>query len=358
MPGERALPEELRGVHRTRAYHDVARGWDGQVGLACSGGVDSTALLLLAARAVRQRSVPEFVVLHVDHRERDDSSEDAQFVAQLCERLDIPFELLRFERRLPRALGASREAQLRDERYRVLATAARRLQLDAIVTAHTLDDQAETILMRMISGSGPLGSAGMQRRTSISTSAGTVEVERPLLGTSRADLEHVLAVAGVVPRHDPSNDSPAYRRNALRHQVMPALRAIEPGFAGALARSALLAYDDALECERLADQRFDELVISRAASRVVDRDFVREGSPAIVRRVVRRMALDLMQAGSERERELTFERVEAVRLAARHRSGAVIELPGGIAALIERRVVKVMRADAQGDGSPDATGGA
>jgi tRNA(Ile)-lysidine synthase len=279
-------------------------------------------------------------------------------VRQLCERLGVPFELLQFERRLPREQGVSREEQLRDERYRYLAQAVGRLQLEGVVTAHTLDDQAETILMRLISGSGPLGSAGMHTLTSLATTAGTIRIVRPLLDVSRADLEHVLAVAGVSAKEDPSNDSLEYRRNALRHQVMPALRAIEPGFAGALVRSTRLAHDDAVECDLLADQRFEELVQVQSNTRAITRDFVESGSPALLRRIIRRMIFEVLVDDRDVAREVTLERVEAVRLAASKRTGAVIELPGGAVAVIERELVRIMRSGEANDGGGHAAGGA
>lgn len=337
------LPSELRDVHRTRAYHALRQAWQEPVGLACSGGVDSTALLLLASRALQQGRVQPFTVLHVDHRERADSGDDAGYVKELCGRLGVPFELLDFSQQLPFVAGASREAQLRDARYRLMTEAAGRLGMRAIVTAHTLDDQAETILMRLISGSGALGSAGMLPRATIYPAGTALQIIRPLLGTSRQELEEVLDVAGVTPRIDPSNADPSYRRNALRAQVIPALRAIEPGFAAALVRSTALARDDGLVCDFVADDRFDELVTSGPAGAELERDVVRRGPPAIVRRVLRRAILRL--SGSE-GRELTFERVEAVRLAAGKRSNATIELPDGVVAVIEGRKVRISHAEA------------
>lgn len=332
------MPPELRNMHRTRPYHAIAGAWREHVALACSGGVDSTALLLLAARAVRQGRVGAFTVIHVDHRERVESDGDAQFVAELCERLNLPFRLLRFEQRLPSVTGLSREAQLRDERYRVIAETCVSLGLLAVVTAHTLDDQAETILMRLIAGSGPIGAAGMRTSTTISTAVGALQVLRPLLAVSRAELESVLFVAGITPRYDITNEDPAYRRNALRANVVPALRELEPGFAAALVRSAELARDDGLVCDEIAEARYEQWIERSGSGLRVSRAAVRAGAPAIARRVLRSAILELADVEG---RELSYERVEAVRLAAARRAGASIELPGGVLATIEREWVRL-----------------
>jgi len=334
------MRSELRLVHLTRPYHAVVGAWREPVVLACSGGVDSTALLLLAARARRQGKVGAFTVVHVDHLEREESTGDAEFVAALCDRLTVPFQLARFQARVATVAGASREAQLREARYNAIAEKCALIGVRTVVTAHTLNDQAETILMRLIAGSGTLGIAGMSKNTDLATAAGAIQLLRPLLTESRVELERVLAAAGVTPRHDESNDDTSYRRNALRALVMPVLREIEPGFEAALVRSAMLARDDGVVCDELADLQYEQLVERIDTAVRLPRGVVRDGKPAIVRRILRRAILEMANVD---DRELGFERVEALRVAAGRGSGKVIELPGAVAATIERKWVVLMQ---------------
>jgi hypothetical protein len=118
--------------------------------------------------------------------------------------------------------------------------------------------------------------------------------------------------------------------------VIPALRELEPGFAAALVRSAELARDDGLVCDDVAESQYAQWVERVGSSVRVSRAAVRAGSPAIVRRILRRAILELADVEG---RDLSYERVEAVRQAAARRAGAFIELPGGVVATIEREWV-------------------
>lgn len=177
--------------------------------LAISGGVDSMALLWLAA--AWRRTLPAGPDLHiatVDHGLRPDSAVDVAFVADAAERLSLPCHRLAWSGPKP---TTGRQVSAREARYGLLASTARGLGA-AIVTAHTQDDQAETVLMRLARGSGPDGLGAMAPRSSVLG----VPLLRPLLDVPKSRLKATLARAGVVWREDPSNANEAFERVRLR----------------------------------------------------------------------------------------------------------------------------------------------
>jgi len=188
--------------------------------LAVSGGPDSTALLLLAARWRRARKRgPKLIAVTVDHGLRRASAGEARAVARLARRLGVAHRTLRWHGRKP-ASGLQEAA--RAERYRLLAAAAVRARAPCILTGHTLDDQAETVLIRLARGSGLAGLGAMARVAPLpGGEAGTVIV-RPLLDLPKTRLIATLARAGIQFADDPSNRDPRFTRARWR-EVMPTL---------------------------------------------------------------------------------------------------------------------------------------
>jgi len=178
--------------------------------IAVSGGPDSLALLDLLVEARTQLGL-DLVVAHVDHGIHPDSGLVAQQVQMSAARYGLPFEMGRL------ALGAgATETEAREHRYAWLEDARRRTGADWILTAHHADDQIETILMRVLAGSGPAGLAGMapqQRR-----------VVRPLLPFRRAELEEYVRSAELDPWLDPANADPRHQRSWIRAELLPMLR--------------------------------------------------------------------------------------------------------------------------------------
>lgn len=185
----------------------------GPLGLAVSGGGDSVALAVLLAEA----GLPDLTILTVDHRLRPGSAADADCVEALARRLGLAFERLVVTARPSGSLQAFARAQ----RYELLAEAATRRSLGAVVTAHTLEDQAETFLLRLARGSGVRGLGAMHP---VSVLSG-LTVLRPLLGASRADLREALSARGIDWREDPSNADPRFDRIAMR-RLAPQLAAV------------------------------------------------------------------------------------------------------------------------------------
>jgi tRNA(Ile)-lysidine synthase len=225
----------------------------GRVILAVSGGADSTALMVLAQRWRRRRARgPDLVAATVDHGLRPGSQSEAKAVGALARRLGLKHEILNWRGAKPKT-GV--EAAARAARYRLLAELARRLGAEAIATAHTLDDQAETVLMRLAAGSGPAGLAGMRPRD---TRLGIVLL-RPLLAVRKVRLVATLARAGIAWADDPMNADPAFARVRLR------------AAGTVLAREGLTAERVGRLAERMA--RYEEAVaaaVVTARARVAD----------------------------------------------------------------------------------------
>ena len=192
--------------------------WKGvpAVVLAVSGGPDSVALMWLAARWRRaQRRGPRLIAVTVDHGLRKEAAREARDVKRLAGTLGLEHRTLRWQGTKPKT-GV--QAAARAARYRLLAQAARATGAMHVATAHTRDDQAETLLMRLLRGSGITGLSAMAAETE----RNGVRLTRPLLEISKAELIATLEAAGIAFADDPTNRDPAFTRPRLR-ALMPAL---------------------------------------------------------------------------------------------------------------------------------------
>lgn len=219
----------------------AARG--GRVGVACSGGADSVCALMWAASVFRGRGKNLFV-LHFNHRERVAADSDAAFVGGLARSLGAEF-----------VLGAAESAPerisediLRKMRLAFFASKFAELGLSAIVQGHNSGDVAETLVMRLMRGSG---SEGMSAPRPLSHFRGAL-FARPLLRMSKAEIKKILSDAKAEWREDETNSSPDFLRNRLRAEIIPAIDALCPGeFAGSALRSRALFQEDSDFAERV-----------------------------------------------------------------------------------------------------------
>ena len=196
---------------------------DTHVVLAVSGGADSVAMLRAAVTAKRRAGgAGRLFVAHLNHGLRPDAAEDAAWLEALCRRLGLPIESAKTDvSQLAADQGDGLEAAARAARYDFLTQTAERLGARFVAVAHTADDQVETILHRLIRGTGLAGLAGMPRRRSLSP---TVLLVRPLLAARRQDVLAYMQHIGQHFRHDTTNIDPRFTRNRLRHQLLPRLR--------------------------------------------------------------------------------------------------------------------------------------
>jgi tRNA(Ile)-lysidine synthase len=262
------------------------------IGVAVSGGPDSLALLLLAAEARPLR----VEAATVDHGLRPESRVEAEMVAQVCERLGVPHGVLTATWNEKPESAIQERARL--IRYRLLGEWARERNMGALVTAHHLNDQAETFLMRLARGAGVKGLAGMRRIADVPET--DVPVVRPLLGWRHSELEAVCAAAGIEPTQDPSNEDEQFERVRIRK----ALSEADWLDAAAVAETAqhLAEADDGLDwATGLEWQR----AVTADAGHIVYKptDAPREIRRRIIRRAI--LALATEGAGAElRGREL------------------------------------------------------
>lgn len=189
--------------------------------LAVSGGPDSTALLVLAARWVKRRKrAPKLLAVTIDHALRAEAAREAAAVKHLARRLGVSHRTMRWRGSKPKS-GLQEAARI--ARYRLLAQVAAAAGYTHILTAHTLDDQAETVLFRLARGSGLIGLGGMAYASPLPVGGETrAFVVRPLLPLPKARLIATLRASGIAYSEDPSNQNPRFTRARLR-TLMPRL---------------------------------------------------------------------------------------------------------------------------------------
>jgi tRNA(Ile)-lysidine synthase len=177
--------------------------------IAVSGGPDSTALLLMAAEWAKRRGKTAIAAATVDHGLRPESAEEAKVVAALCRKLGVEHRTLLWKGAKP---SSRLQERAREARYRLLVDHAKAIGADAILTAHHADDQAETVLFRLLRGSGVAGLRGMDA----TTARNGVMIARPLIGLKKKSLVAFARARGVAFVDDPSNADPRFARARLR----------------------------------------------------------------------------------------------------------------------------------------------
>lgn len=237
------------------------REWcDAHTVLAVSGGADSVALLrAMAALKAKSGGKGLLVVAHLDHQLRDEAKADADWLARLCLRLGLPLEIGFADVPAHAAeQGDGLESAGRSSRYEFLRQTAERLGARFVVTGHTADDQAETVLHRIVRGTGLAGLAGMPSRRRLAES---VTLVRPMLSMTRSEVLGYLAVLGQDYRTDESNLDTAFTRNRVRHQLLPELREyFNPEVGAALVRLSAQASETQQMLEILAARLAPECV--------------------------------------------------------------------------------------------------
>ncbi len=334
------IPVLVGKVHQWLGRHEVGPGC---TVVAVSGGPDSVALLRILLTL--QEKASRLVIAHLNHRLRGvESDADEEFVRQLHARLVTeanPALELRCERievaALARAAKTNLESMARKVRYEWLGRVARETQARWVATGHTADDQAETVLHRLLRGTGLKGLRGIAARREM---APGVEVVRPLLASTRAEVLAYLQEEGQSYRTDSSNLNPAFTRNRIRHELLPYLAEnYNPAMAAVLCRLAEQAEEAYRAEQTMARALLAEAERPRAgALLVLDRQRLMAAPRHLVREVFRllwdREGWPMGQMGFD-----AWDRLAAVVLD----EGAALDLPGGIQARCRERVVQVGR---------------
>jgi len=329
-----AVARVLERVTKPAREHEMFGPGD-LVLVSCSGGPDSVCLLYSLWHLRRLFKI-RLAVFHFDHKLRPDSAKDAAYVRRLAERLKLPFYLLTAEGQ-PRK-GWSIEAWATLARGNAANDVRREIGGKATAEGHTLDDQAETVLLNLIRGSGLEGIAGIDPGHGEHT-----RLVQPLFDVERADVEAFCRALHLRPRRDPMNADRRYLRAAIRHEVIPVMeRETGRGVARSIARTADLLRGDRDELYTVAVTAFHDAVDGERGNDVrIDVTKLRALPTPVATRVIRLAAYNVLSG--DWAAPWSKEAIEAVLDLARGRPGRRRDLPGGLKAIREKEYVRVSR---------------
>jgi len=283
--------------------------------VALSGGADSTALLLSLHALQNEGKIRGLFAAHLNHGIRGEAAaRDQRWCGALCERLDIPFATETAD--VPsyaKEHGQSLEQAAREVRYDFLERARESFRASVIATAHHRDDQAETVLMNLIRGSGTTGLGGMKPRNG--------NIIRPMLKVSREEILAFLTETGEMHCEDETNAENAATRNRIRNELLPILETFNPAIAQSLCKTAELLAQDEAYLTQLADEAEEKIALGEGWKR----DALLELPVPIATRIVRKRLISLAGQVSEADIRRVLELLGA-------RTGTVIELSGGFSA--------------------------
>jgi tRNA(Ile)-lysidine synthase len=324
----------LERVTKTAREHDMFAPGD-LVLVSCSGGPDSVCLLFSLWHLRRLFKV-RLAVFHFDHKLRPDSAKDAVYVRGLAQRLKLPFHLREASDRPDR--GLSVEAWATSRRGDAADDVRREIGGETTAEGHTLDDQAETVLLNLVRGTGLEGIVGIDPGH-----GERARLVQPLLDVERADVEAFCRALHLRPRRDPMNEDRRYLRAVIRHDVMPVLEAkTGRGVTRSIVRTANLLRADRDELNAGAVAAYEETVDGERGGDVrFDASKIRALSPPVASRVIR---LAVYNALSEDwAAPWSKEAIEAVLDLAEGRPGRRRDLPEGLKAVREKGYVRVTR---------------
>ena len=317
-------------IQRFLAFLDYHTLTGQSVGVAFSGGPDSTALAICASEARNAgRLTP--VLVHVDHGVRP-GRPDRVFVQQTAQVLELELRTVNLT-----LIASSSEAEMREARYAALSETLLPFGITRVMTGHHAMDQAETVLLHLARGEGLEGASGMSPIETLTFGSHVLAVGRPFLREDPGTLRDLVAEYQLRVVQDPTNASLDHARNLVRHQVIPVLSRINSAAVSNIARSAeILRWEnDALEHLTLA------WMADNAERDTIDGQLLGSLAPAIQRRVLRAWVEAKIGLA------LSFDRTESLRkLADTGRGDAKVELGEGWSARQVRRRITLHRDDA------------
>lgn len=316
-------PGLVDSVHETITRHRMLDHGD-CVLCALSGGIDSTCLLHVLIE-IRKKLDLKLYAAHLDHGLRPEAAAEASFVKDLCSELDIPLRTAAVDPALyGEPEGSSIQERARAARLAFLDKAARETGAAKIATGHNRNDQAETVLINLLRGSGPTGLGGMKP-------AGSGNIIRPLIDIQREGIEQFMTVREFAFIEDPSNRSTKYLRNRIRLELMPALTDVyNPRIVETLTRLASIMREEDTFMDVLADAALkDSLVESGPGTITLEREALSLLEPALLGRTIRK-AIESVKGD---RRGISWTHVRAiVDLVESTESGRSIDLPGDLRA--------------------------
>ncbi|HEX9543755.1 MAG TPA: tRNA lysidine(34) synthetase TilS [Pyrinomonadaceae bacterium] len=324
--------------------------------VAVSGGADSTALLLALDELIRNEKLRvKLVVAHLDHGLRKESASDARWVTNLAKELGYKFVIGKVQ--LKTAAGkpvVNLEQAARTKRYDFLLRTANKQKAQFVLTAHTLDDQAETVLLRLLRGSAAEGLSGTLAVRNMKDGS-AVKLARPFISWARhSDTEDYCRVLGVEFRVDAMNSDETFSRVKIRKQLLPLMESFNNRIVEALSRTASLLGEDAIV---LSNQAGELLKLALGDTTDNQPNNIETRLPALNVKVLlqapaalRRRALRqwLGEARGNLQR-LEMSHLLAVEKLLTGRGGKVVELPGSFRVTRDRQFLKVFKLKALAD---------
>ena len=296
--------------------------------IGVSGGADSLALLHLLAGAGYA-----VTVAHFNHHLRPEAEGDAIFVAEMADQLKVPF--LRGDGDVAGMAAAQKisiETAARKARYRFLFEQAEKIGAQAVVTAHTADDQVETVLLHLLRGTGLNGLRGMQPRTILPEFSTVIPLVRPMLNTWRLEIDTYCKEKGLEPRVDATNQNPGYSRNRIRLELIPLLETYNPRIKARLRALTTNARNSLEILEPVVRQAYEEAICNVADGlRSFDQAKLTAESAAMQIEVIRLAVEELLPTADDIDQS-AIERAAAL-LAWREGSHQV-EMADGITARV------------------------
>ncbi|MFA6129786.1 MAG: tRNA lysidine(34) synthetase TilS [Candidatus Omnitrophota bacterium] len=283
--------------------------------LGVSGGPDSMALLLLLF-SLKTKFGLKLHIAHVDHGLRKDSHLDALFVEKWARRLGIPISIIKLDPKLTEKKGSLEEI-CRQARLDFLINTARKIKADKVALGHNLDDQAETVLMRILRGTGLSGLSGISAKRRIKN----IVFIRPLLETSRREIEVFLKRKRVSPRIDSTNKEEVFFRNKIRHNLIPLLKKeYNRNIAEVLANLAESISYDYEYLDQVARKK------AKGANLRLKIGMIKKLHPAILRLTIRQSIASLQGD----TRRIGFQHIKELEdLLYNRPTGSVVDLPKG-----------------------------
>jgi tRNA(Ile)-lysidine synthase len=304
---------------------------DGTVVVAISGGADSTALLLAIEELRTNHKLHTAIcVAHLDHKLRKTSSKDAKWVADLAAKLGFKSVIGRSKvAEAARAENDNLEQAAREARYAFLERTAKRVSANYVLTAHTMDDQAETILLRLMRGSAGAGLGGMESLRPLAKNS-SIKLARPLLWARRVETEAYCRLRKVEFLSDEMNDDQRFARVKVRKQLLPLMQSFNNRIVEALSRTAEHLREDGAVLFNDSDALLRRASISDEESETKTPALdvkVLSNAPTALRRRALRQWISEARGGTRRLEMVHLSSVE--NLLKGNAGGRVVELPSG-----------------------------
>ena len=303
--------------------------------VAISGGADSTALLLAIAELKSQQKLHVNVcVAHLDHRLRKSSAKDAKWVSELAARLG--FRSVIGRSKVAEDAHANRdnlEQAAREARYAFLGRTAKRVSANYVLTGHTMDDQAETVLLRLMRGSAGFGLGGMEAMRPLAKNS-SVKLVRPLLWARRIETEDYCRLQKTQFLSDEMNDDQTFARVRVRQQLLPLMQSFNNRVVEALSRTATQLREDGAVLFNNSGALLRQAVVSsdesddenETSTPALDVKVLAKAPPALRRRALREWLAEAR--GSARRLEMVHL-LAVEKLLEGNAGGRMVELPGG-----------------------------